>query len=255
MSLSVVVTGASGDLGRELALHHAAPGTTLCLFGRNRERLTETADLCKAKGATVASHIADVVNMQLMTKLLLDHDNAHPVDRLYVNAGISGSVGADQKSEAVDQLVAIMSVNATAAMATAAAILDRMRQRGTGQIVFVASLAALYGFPNTPAYSASKSAILTYGLALRRLACSDRVGITVACPGFIESAMSRRVDGPKPLMVTASEAAGRIVRGADGNRATVMFPIALWIGITLLKLLPPILQRPFLRLFHYDVRG
>jgi len=255
MTRSVVVTGASGDLGRELALQHAGSDTTLCLFGRNRERLTRTAELCEARGSLSVAHVVDVTDITLMTKLLTEFDDIHPVDRLYLNAGITGSIGMDQSAEPPDQVVAMMSINATAAMSNAATLVDRMRQRGKGQIVFVASLAALFGFPNTPTYSASKAALLIYGGALRRLARKDRVGVTVACPGFVESAMSQRIEGPKPLMVTAVEAARRIAVGADRNKAMIVFPTLLRIGITLLGILPPSLEPPFLRAFHYYVRG
>ena len=57
---SILITGASSGIGRALALAYAAQGTRLALIGRNEQRLRETVEAVKAKGAEVASAQIDV---------------------------------------------------------------------------------------------------------------------------------------------------------------------------------------------------
>ena len=96
--------------------------------------------------------------------------------------------------EAVQEL---LEVNVMAAMATVDAVLPSFRTRGAGQIVLMSSLAAYFGLPVTPSYSASKAALKAYGEALRGWLASEGIHINVVMPGYVESQMCRDMPGPK----------------------------------------------------------
>ena len=65
---SVFITGASSGIGKELALAYAESGKVLSLCGRNEQRLNETAELCRAKGAEVYTYLFDVRDREAAEK-------------------------------------------------------------------------------------------------------------------------------------------------------------------------------------------
>ena len=86
---SIVITGASSGIGEALALDYAAPGVALALNGRDGARLDAVAKACRAKGAEVQATPIDVTDREALAAWLQRFDDAHPVDLLIANAGIS----------------------------------------------------------------------------------------------------------------------------------------------------------------------
>src|SRR5476651_500874 len=86
---SIVITGASSGIGEALALDYAAPGIALALSGRDAQRLDAIAAACRARGATVDAGRIDVIDRSALAEWLTKFDDAHPVDLVIANAGIS----------------------------------------------------------------------------------------------------------------------------------------------------------------------
>src|SRR5512146_1421949 len=86
---SIVITGASSGIGEALARDYAAPGIALALNGRDGARLQAVAEACREKGATVDARQIDVTNRTALGDWLTTVDDAHPVDLLIANAGVS----------------------------------------------------------------------------------------------------------------------------------------------------------------------
>jgi short-subunit dehydrogenase len=89
---------------------------------------------------------------------------------------------------------------------------------------------------------------MSYGLALREAVSTEGVTVTVACPGFVSTAMAQRHLGPRPNEVSAEVAADRILEAWRKNRSLVGFP-ALSSWLSRLSLLVPELVR------RYAMRG
>jgi len=103
-------------------------------------------------------------------------------------------------------------------------LLPRMTARRTGQIAITSSVAGLLPLQQMPSYSASKAAVLRYGLCLRDGLRSHGVKVNVICPGYIDTPMTGRVEGAKPFMRSASYAADQIARGLERNAPIIAFP-------------------------------
>src|SRR5438128_1137300 len=86
---SIVITGASSGIGEALALDYAASGVALGLSGRDIGRLGTIAEACRARGATVRADAVDATDRAAMADWLTNFDEAHPVDLLIANAGVS----------------------------------------------------------------------------------------------------------------------------------------------------------------------
>lgn len=235
---SILITGASSGIGQAIALHYAAEGVFLALSGRDEDRLVAVAHACRALGAGVDIAVLDVTDRGMMDDWITEVDDAHPLDLVVANAGISGGTGGVMNGEPIEQSRVIFDVNVTGVLNTMGPILPRMIARGHGQIALMASLAAFRGFPGAPAYSASKGAVRFYGEAMRGAVRHTGVKINVVCPGFVRSRMTAVNDFPMPFLMDADKAADIIANGLARNKGRIAFPWPIHISSWLLSVLP-----------------
>jgi short-subunit dehydrogenase len=251
---SVAISGASGGIGAALAEACAAPGVTLALSGRDGPRLDGVAERCRARGAEVHVTRFDITDQEAARRWIAEADARRPLDLVIANAGVSSSLGPDGEPEPFEVVRQVFAVNTGGAVNVVAPAVEHMLARRRGRIAMISSLAALRGLPACPSYSASKAAVRVYGQALRGWLQPRGIGVTVICPGYVQSPMSDRVEGAKPFLIPADKAARIILDGIRKGRAEVIFPRILAVGIGLLSFLPERLGQIFLKLFHFSVR-
>ncbi len=251
---TVLITGATGAIGSALARAYAAPGRVLVLHGRNTDRLAAIARECEALGAKVETKALDVRETTALTDWLEEVTSRRAVDLAIVNAGAINVLRPGETRESREDAERVMDVNVGASLATVAALLPHMRKRGSGQIALVSSLLAWFGMPVAPAYSASKAALKSYGEALRHPLAQQGIRVSVVLPGFVKSDMSDELNVPKPFMITAEDAARRVVRGLERNRARISFPFPLNFGCWFLSTLPTGLAQGILALLGFGNR-
>ena len=254
-SRTIVITGASSGIGKALALHYASGGVTLGLSGRNKDRLGKVADECRRLGAEVHTSSIDVRARSEMEQWLHEFDTSSPVDILIANAGVMAGRAVTAEIESSDASYALMETNVLGVLNSIQPILPRMMARGHGQIGIVSSLAAFIPLPDAPSYSASKSAVLNYGLALRSALRRSGIGVSVICPGYVTTPMLAQESGLKPFAMPAERAAEFIVQGLQRNRSIIAFPFWFSLVTRLGGLLPErLLQWTMLR-FTVDTRS
>jgi len=245
MSASILITGASSGLGAALAEIYAGPGVTLFLGGRNAERLETVAGVCRSRGAEVKTTIVDVIDRAATEAWVLACDAEKPLTLVIANAGISGGTG-NKLGETAEQTRSIFSANLDGVMNTVLPIIPAMQARKSGQIALMASLAGFRGMPGAPAYCASKAAVRVWGEGMRGFLARDNVGVTVICPGFVETAMTAKNRFPMPFLMGAAQAAAIMKRGIEANKARVAYPWQTYTMVRLLAALPPSLTDGFL---------
>jgi short-subunit dehydrogenase len=244
----IVITGASSGIGAALAEAYAKMDARLTLFARNAEKLSAVAARCAASGATAAQRIADVTDDPEMRRLLMESDDALPIDILIANAGTGGNDAmAPPSGEDAATVARVLATNVLGTASTVAPLVSRFVARGRGHIVIVSSLAGILALPDTPAYSASKAAIRTYGHALRRLVAGSGVKVSVVCPGFVETPMSATLPFRGPFAWSAEKAAVYIVRGIARGKREIIFPWPLALAVGLTSYLPMSVADFFLR--------
>jgi short-subunit dehydrogenase len=243
--MNILITGASSGLGAALARAYAGPGVTLFLGGRNRERLQAVADECGKLGAAVETQAVDVTDRAATEKWVLDCDDKKPLDLLIANAGISGSTG-HRLGETAEQTRAIFSANLDGVMNSVLPVIPRMQGRESGQIALMASLAGFRGMPSAPAYCGSKAAVKVWGEGARGWLKRYGVGVSVICPGFVETAMTASNKFPMPFLLKAEKAAEIMKRGIGANKARITFPWPLAFMVWLISTLPPAWTDPLL---------
>lgn len=243
---TILITGASSGIGRALALYYAAPGVRLAITGRNAQRLKETETLCQERGSEVHTACLDVTDAERMAEWVAGLDQRFALDMVIANAGISGGTGGIGLDESLGKAQEIFAVNIGGVLNTLRPVIPGMVERGMGKIVLIASLAGILPLPGAPAYSASKAAIRHYGKALGLRLRAFGIRVSVVCPGFVETEMTKKNPFPMPFLMSAEKAARLIAAGIDRGSAEISFPWPMATAIRVLALLPDFLQERIL---------
>ncbi len=251
----IVLTGASSGIGAALAARLAAyPGAVLGLVGRDAGRLETVAALCRVRGATVETATLDTRDRAGLAEWVEAFDGRHRIDCLIANAGISAGALEGGHPERGQQVYDIFDVNLVGTLNLVMPMLPLMQERRHGRIVLVSSLSAYAPLPDAAAYSGSKAALLTFGLALRQVLAAQGVVVNVVCPGFVTTPMSKTFGGWKPFEISADQAAERIVAGLARNQATIAFPWALATVSRLSQFVPEQVLRRAMTLFQVSAK-
>lgn len=238
---SILVIGASGELGRELALICAADGARLSLWGRDRDRLAEVARACADVGAaSTKARSLDLQDLDAAMAALAAEDDDAPFDMAFFASGL-GDIRPEGALVEDSALVARLGrVNFLAPTALSAELAGRMARRGRGRIVLIGSAAGFHPLPFASAYSGSKAGLARFAEALRIAVHPHGVSVTLVSPGFINTAAARKVPGPKPLAMSRDKAAAVILKAAARGKAHLIMP---W-PFALLRLIDRSLPRP-----------
>jgi len=245
----ILIIGATSAIGAELAEIYACSDVTLYLHGRNEARLTEVTEQCQARGAAeIQTRLLDIRDFSALRAWL---ESLEPLDLVIINAGMNTHIGPAGEPEPWDKVDALLDVNLKAAMVITHAVLPAMRVRGSGQIVFISSLAAYFGLPVTPAYCASKAGLKAYGEALRGWLAPEGIKVNVVMPGYVKSPMCDDMPGSKPFLWSPRRAAMAIHRGLVRDAARISFPFPLDWGAWWLAVLPASISIFIVRLLGF----
>lgn len=234
----MLITGASSGLGAALARSYAAAGVRLTLIGRDTARLEASAAACRAAGAIVETGLFDVTEAEPLGAWLLARDAAAPFDLIAACAGVSAGTASDGQVEGVALASLQVRANLLGAMHVIEPLLPAMMRRKRGQIALVSSIAGLRGLPYSPAYSASKAGVRAYGEGLRSLLRPSGIAVSVIVPGFFDTPMTDRFDGPKPFLLSLDRTVAIVRRGLDRRAARITFPKLLAFGTIAADLMP-----------------
>ena len=233
---SILITGASSGIGEALATACARPGVMLFLGGRDRDRLAAVAEASRGQGAETDIGRIDVRDAAAMRRWVLKADEQRALDLVIANAGIS--IGFDDAHLIGDVVSQLFDTNVAGVFNTVHPALERMRPRRRGQLAIMSSLAGFRGLPGAAAYSASKAALRSYGEGLRGYLHGKGIGVSVICPGFVQSRMTAVNRYPMPLLIDAPRAARIIQRGLARNQGRIAFPAPMYAMAWLLMSLP-----------------
>lgn len=235
---TIAITGAGSGIGAALARAYARRGTRLFLAGRSVERLSEIQRDCEAMGAQVDVSVVDVRDADAVAAWIDQIDTATPIDLFIANAGIFAGRAAVDEFETAATANDVIQTNLLGAIHCARAISNRMAGRRSGHIALVSSLAAFAPSPDAQAYSASKAGLSAFAEALREDLAAHGVSVSAIHPGHVETYQTEQQDGPTPLMISAEDAAQRIVAALDAGRTTLSFPRLASFWVRAIRIMP-----------------
>jgi short-subunit dehydrogenase len=232
-----LVTGASSGLGRALAVQLAAGGWRVGLIARRSEDLARVCDEIVAAGGFARYFAADVSDAPSVTRAVeFLASELGDVDLVIANAGLAPAESIRPISSA--DMRRMIEVNYLGVVHVLAAVLPRMVERGQGHVAAVSSLAAFRGLPSMCGYAASKAAVNTFLEGLRLELRGTGVGVSTICPGFIRTPMTARNQGPMPWLMSAEDAARRILLAVEHKRPMFAFPWPLAVAARLARHAP-----------------
>ena len=187
-----IVTGASRGIGRETALTLAGYGATVIVnYCGSKDKAEAVVEEITAAGGTAKAYQGDVSDFDVAKEMITSVKKEFgSIDILVNNAGINRDAMLHKLTEADWDTVIDVNLKGTFLCMQQAAI--RMRERGAGRIINIASASWLGNVGQTN-YSASKAGVV----GMTKTACRElaKKGVTVnaICPGFIDTDMTRGV--------------------------------------------------------------
>jgi 3-oxoacyl-[acyl-carrier protein] reductase len=222
-----LVTGASGGIGEAVARALHGQGATVGLHGTRVEKLEAlAADL----GDRVKIFPADLSNRDDVKALAQKAEaELEGVDILVNNAGITRDGLFVRMSDA--DWDAVIEVNLTSTFRLTRELTHPMMRRRYGRIINMASVVGVTGNPGQANYCASKAGMIGFSKSLAQEIASRNVTVNCIAPGFIESAMTEKLNDkqkdaimgaiPMRRMGTGLEIATAVVYLASAEAAYV----------------------------------
>ena len=232
-----LITGASSGIGEALALESARRGDRLSLCGRNAARLADVVARCRALGAEVSGDVVDVTRRDAVENWMRSAEAVAPLSRVISNAGVATGVEDSANVRTTFDVNVMGHVN----VVLTAIDLFRSPTRVSGlerQILITASIAGYGPLATCPAYSATKSCMKTWALALRGMLRAEGIRVSAICPGFVRSRITARNTCPMPFLMAADRAARIILARADRNVGLIAFPWPMRLATWWLSILP-----------------
>ena len=179
----VLLSGATGGLGRAIAERLAGSGAKLVLSSRRETELAELAASLPGVSEAHQTLVADLTDPGAAEGLVAE---AGDIDILVANAALPASgLLTDLSSSEVTRA---LRVNLEAPILMARELSPSLASKGEGHIVLMASLAGKVGSPRASLYNATKFGLRGFAFGLREDLHAEGVGVSVVSPGFVREA-------------------------------------------------------------------
>jgi len=229
----VWIVGASSGIGAALAADLDARGARLALSARSAGRLRDVAEGMR----DVMLLPLDVTDAGAFTPAMMQILDAWGgLDLVILNAGTYTPLRAwDLTTDTARQTV---HTNLLGVMDGVAAVVPQMLRQQGGAIAIAGSVAGYRGLPRALAYGPSKAALINFAETLYLDLAPEGVSVFIINPGFVATSLSAQNDFDMPALISAEDAARRIVRGFAGGAFEIHFPQRFTRVMKLLRWLP-----------------
>jgi uncharacterized protein len=247
---SVLLTGASGGIGKAIARALDGHGARVLASGRREEALERLRDELGGRPELLVADLSDPAGVRALA------ERAGEVDVLVANAGLPASGPIDDFSpEEIDRA---LDVNLRAPIQLTRALMPAMVARGSGHVVFVSSLSGKVASAGSSIYSATKFGLRGFAAGLREDVRHRSVGVTVVFPSFVSGEgmfaetgvkLRRGVGTRSPEQVAAA-----VLRGIETGKPEIdVAPPALRAGALVAGVAPNAIAKLQRRLGSHEV--
>ena len=215
-----LVTGGGTGIGLAIAQAFCDAGASVIIAGRREEVLREA---CAQLGTNASYRACDLSQSGAIPDFVagIEKDGI-ALDILVNNAGINAKKPALEVTD--EEFDRIIQTNLVGLFALSREVARGMAARGKGSILNITSMAAMYGLPKVPAYSASKSAVLGMTRTLAVEWAPSGIRVNAIAPGFIFSDMTDKAlnsDPDRKRRVMDRTPMGRLGQAAEIGTAAV----------------------------------
>ena len=207
----VLVTGASGGIGKAIAIELSSNGADLCLTGRNK---SELESLQKLIGGNCQIVISDLSKSEGIDELANSaQEKMGQIDILINNAGITRDNLFMRMSE--EDWNEVINVNLNSIFKLTKHLIKGMIKRRYGRIINITSVIGVAGGAGQSNYSASKAGIIAMSKSLAQEVGSRSVTVNSIAPGFIETNMTAELSDDRKQEILNSISIGRLGKPDD----------------------------------------
>lgn len=213
----LLLSGATGGLGRAIADELAAQGAVLVLSSRKREELERLAGSLPGAADRHPTVVADLAEPGAAEELI---ERAGELDGLIANAALPATGRLESFSS--EEVQRALRVNFESPILMARALGPKLAEKREGHMVFIASLSGKVGSPRSSLYNATKFGLRGFVFGLREDLHTHGVGVSVVSPGFVREAGMFADSGAKPPpglgTTTPKKVAAAVTRAIRTNR-------------------------------------
>lgn len=227
---SILVVGATSDIGRELCHCYAQAGYNLVLTARNSDSLErDVSDYqirYQVKAQNLALDLTDIDGHEALLAPILKE-----VEGVLLVAGYLGD--HEEAKSQWDETRRILDTNFTGAVSVLHHVANAFESRQAGWIVGISSVAGDRGRASNYLYGSSKAGLTAYLSGLRGRLLASNVHVLTAKPGFVDTKMTAGHPLPKPLTAQPRKVAKAIFK-AQRKKKNVLYTLGIWYWIMLI---------------------
>jgi 3-oxoacyl-[acyl-carrier protein] reductase len=212
-----LVTGATGGIGEEVARALHAQGAIVALHGTRVEKLEALANELGDRVHIFPANLSDREEVKALGQAV--EKQLEGVDILVNNAGITRDGLFVRMSDA--DWDAVIEVNLTSVFGLTRELTHPMMRRRFGRIINITSIVGVTGNPGQANYCASKAGIIGFSKSLAQEIASRNVTVNCVAPGFIESAMTDKLNEKQKETIMSAIPMKRMGQGSEIASAVV----------------------------------
>ncbi len=232
---TIWVVGASSGIGSALAEQLVDAGNFVIVSARSQDKLEQLVSYQPKKMAYIPMDVTTTDNNAIVIDQLQNITDT--IDIVIMAAGtVAYEDNLEFDVEMYRQVFDVNVIGMVNTLAIAKPFLERTQQRA--YIVGVTSLSMMIGFPRAEAYGASKAAADYFLHSLFVDLPKRKYDVSVVRPGFVKTPMTSENDFPMPFLMSADDAAKRIINGMKKRKRLIVFPKRLQIILQLLAYFP-----------------
>ena len=234
MKKVIWITGASSGIGKALALKFANENWNVAISARRENILKEISE----SNENIKSFPLDVTDKTKCKEVFEQIKNHYGnVDICFFSTGTWNP--KKEKDIDVEQIENVFKVNFFGTVNSIKAVEEYFKNKNSGIITIVSSIAGYRGLPNSTGYGPSKSALNNLAESLYFDFGRHNVRVCLVSPGFIKTPMTDKNDFKMPFLKTSEFAADKIYDGLiNQNNFEIHFPKQLTLTLKLFGLLP-----------------
>ncbi|MDW3221798.1 MAG: 3-oxoacyl-[acyl-carrier-protein] reductase [Paracoccaceae bacterium] len=217
---NALVTGASGGIGAEIARQLHAAGATVGLSGTRVDPLEALAAELGERAHVLPCNLSDMQAVDALPKQAVEAMGS--VDVLVNNAGITRDNLFMRMSD--DEWQSVLNVNLTATFKLCKGVMRGMMKSRWGRIVNISSVVGATGNPGQANYAASKAGMVGMSKSLAYEVASRGITVNAVAPGFIETAMTDKLNDDQKSAIMGQIPAGRM--GTPGEISAAVLYLA-----------------------------
>ncbi|MBT2335843.1 SDR family oxidoreductase [Variovorax paradoxus] len=234
----VFITGASSGIGQALADSFYEAGYRLALAARRTAEIESWASERQLDPGRYQVYGADVAQTDsILAAGAACIERQGLPDVVVANAGISVGIDTAERED-IEVMARTFATNNVGLMATFHPFVAAMKQRGSGRLVGVASVAAIRGLPGHGAYCASKAGVVAYCESLRGELRNSGVKVVTLCPGYIDTPLTQGNRYGMPFLMKAEDFANQALRAIEAGTSYRVIPWQMGVVAKLMRMLP-----------------